>query len=162
MESLGSYLRRKRDEHARSLEDVARETRIQLALLRALESDDLDALPHPTFVRGFLKNICRALGISDGRALELYDEARHPGGLAAAGPAHAQPERVVPGGTVERRRPRAPASLIAAGLVLVIALLFFTIRITGGPLPEDQAPEVTRARAVPTAPTAPVSRAAAR
>jgi|GEM_PF-4565413 len=75
MESLGVYLRRKREERGRTLDDVARETRIQAYLLNALENDDFEPLPHPTFVRGFLRNTCRALGVTDDRALELYDEA---------------------------------------------------------------------------------------
>lgn len=75
MESLGVYLRRKREERGRTIDDVARETRIQAYLLTALENDDFEPLPHPAFVRGFLRNTCRAIGVPDDRALELYDEA---------------------------------------------------------------------------------------
>jgi len=54
-ESLGSYLKRVREEKGISIEQVAYATRISLKMLAALEDDDHSALPAPTFVRGYLQ-----------------------------------------------------------------------------------------------------------
>jgi cytoskeleton protein RodZ len=54
-ESLGSYLKRMRNENNVSIEQVAYATRISLKMLRALEEDDHTALPASTFVRGYLQ-----------------------------------------------------------------------------------------------------------
>lgn len=54
-ESLGAFLKTKREESNVSIEQVAYATRISLKMLRALEEDDHRALPAPTFVRGYLQ-----------------------------------------------------------------------------------------------------------
>jgi cytoskeleton protein RodZ len=54
-ESLGSFLKAKREESNVSIEQVAYATRISLKMLRALEENDHTALPAPTFVRGYLQ-----------------------------------------------------------------------------------------------------------
>lgn len=54
-ESLGSYLKRNREDRNISVEQVAYATRISLKMLRALEEDDHTALPASTFVRGYLQ-----------------------------------------------------------------------------------------------------------
>jgi|GEM_PF-882131 len=54
-ESLGTYLKRSREEKNVSIEQVAYATRISLKMLRALEEDDHSALPASTFVRGYLQ-----------------------------------------------------------------------------------------------------------
>lgn len=54
-ESLGTFLKRAREEKNVSVEQVAYATRISLKMLRALEEDDHTALPAPTFVRGYLQ-----------------------------------------------------------------------------------------------------------
>ncbi|RZA05520.1 MAG: DUF4115 domain-containing protein [Proteobacteria bacterium] len=54
-ESLGAFLKAKREESNVSVEQVAYATRISLKMLRALEENDHTALPAPTFVRGYLQ-----------------------------------------------------------------------------------------------------------
>lgn len=149
MESLGVYLRRKREERGRTLDDVARETRIQAYLLNALENDDLAPLPHPTFVRGFLRNVCRALTVSADRALELYDEA-----LAArsgVGPdlqrtpsAASEPERssAFPKGLRARRGSRFSPTAVVVAVLIAFVILFFAVKISGGALQDDRTPAV--------------------
>lgn len=54
-ETLGAFLKTRREESNVSIEQVAYATRISLKMLRALEEDDHTALPAPTFVRGYLQ-----------------------------------------------------------------------------------------------------------
>ncbi len=54
-DSLGTYIKKMREDRNVSIEQVAYATRISLKMLRALEEDDHTALPAPTFVRGYLQ-----------------------------------------------------------------------------------------------------------
>ena len=71
-ESLGSYLRRAREEKNVSVEQVAYATRISLKMLRALEEDDHTALPAPTFVRGYLQAYAKYVRIDTQDLLLRY------------------------------------------------------------------------------------------
>jgi cytoskeletal protein RodZ len=74
MERFGDYLKRKREEKNITVEGIARITKIQPYILRAIENNDIENLPHQTFVKGFIKNYCRALKIPWDKALSLFDE----------------------------------------------------------------------------------------
>jgi hypothetical protein len=70
----GRFLRAVREMRKRTIEDVAEETRISLRYLHALESNDFDSLPAETFVRGYVKELTRALKIQEVDAVEGYLE----------------------------------------------------------------------------------------
>lgn len=61
---LGKQLRLKRQAQALSLAEVAAITRIQLRLLQAIESGDLEELPEPIYIQGFIKIYADALGLN--------------------------------------------------------------------------------------------------
>ena len=56
--SLGDHLRALRSSAGGSLADMAVATRVSERYLRALESDVLDELPAPVFVKGFIRAYC--------------------------------------------------------------------------------------------------------
>jgi hypothetical protein len=68
----GRFLRAVRELRKRTLEELADETRISLRYLHALESNDFDSLPAATFVRGYVKELSRALDIQDVDVVESY------------------------------------------------------------------------------------------
>lgn len=70
--SLGSYVKKMRDEKNISIEQVAYATRISLKMLRALEEDDHTALPAPTFVRGYLQAYAKYVRIDTQDLLLRY------------------------------------------------------------------------------------------
>ena len=70
----GRYLRAVRELRKRTIEDIAEETRISLRYLHALESNDFGRLPAETFVRGYVKELIRALKVDDANAVEGYLE----------------------------------------------------------------------------------------
>ena len=51
MESIGAYLKRQREMRKISLEEISQTTKISLQCLKALEADDLDALPGSIFAK---------------------------------------------------------------------------------------------------------------
>ena len=63
-ESFGRYLKRERKLREIPLEEIARETKIKVGLLRALEDDRIEELPSPAIVKGFLRAYARMLGLS--------------------------------------------------------------------------------------------------
>lgn len=81
MNSLGQYLKHGREEVGVSLEELAQRTKIRLESLQSLEKDDLESLPTDPYVRGFVKLVCRELGLTPQEGLARYESLR-----AHAGP----------------------------------------------------------------------------
>lgn len=73
MESPGEYLKRERELRGFTVEDVFKATRIQTRHIEALEADQYDRLPHPTFVKGFIKSYCRLLGLDENDAVLRFE-----------------------------------------------------------------------------------------
>ena len=68
MPDIGSTLREARM-HARiDISEIESETKIRAKYLRALENEEWDLLPGPTYVKSFLRTYADALGL-DGKLL---------------------------------------------------------------------------------------------
>jgi cytoskeletal protein RodZ len=68
LKTIGDYLHRERQEQAISLDEIAVKTYIPLRLLKALELGNVERLPEPVFVQGFIRRYADAIGL-DGTAL---------------------------------------------------------------------------------------------
>jgi cytoskeleton protein RodZ len=115
--SAGAQLRAYRESAQLTVDDVAHHLKLARRQVLAIENDELDALPGPTFVRGFIRNYARLLRVDPAPLLEA-------GGLAKASPG-ASIEHIAP---TMGELPAEDASsgswsrwLIPAGLVLVLA-----------------------------------------
>lgn len=69
----GALLRAAREAQGRSAQDVARSLCLSLRQIEALEADDFGALPGDTFVRGFIRNYAKLLGIDARPVLAAYE-----------------------------------------------------------------------------------------
>lgn len=132
-DGVGGTLANERRMRALSLEQVATATRIRPVFLRALERDDLAALPGPVYTRGYVRTYAEYLGLEAAPLL-----ARLPAPAPAA---------------VSRRRLRLPAGVAltgpvvgAAGLILAVALFatyaayeFRSARLDAAPSPAPTA-----------------------
>lgn len=82
MKTVGSLLRETRESQFYSLEDVERRTKIRKEMLSLLENDDFEHLPPATFVRGFIKNYGKLLGLDQEKLLALwrrdFESKKHP------------------------------------------------------------------------------------
>ena len=76
--TLGTYLRRGREQSGLSMEAVSAGSRIVPRLVEALETDRQDLLPAPVYVRGFIRAYCQQIGADPEEALRLYDEQAAP------------------------------------------------------------------------------------
>jgi cytoskeleton protein RodZ len=71
---LGALLRNKREEMGLSYAQISEQTKLRPHFLEALENEEWDHLPSPAFVKGFIRSYARALGLSEGGLLALYQE----------------------------------------------------------------------------------------
>ncbi|MFH1215361.1 MAG: RodZ domain-containing protein [Pseudomonadota bacterium] len=71
-QSLGSYLQRERLKKQLTIEQVAEETCIHIATLRAIENNDRTKMPAEVFSRGFIKLYAAHLGLNPQEILERY------------------------------------------------------------------------------------------
>ena len=73
MDCPGEYLKRERELRDISLDDISKEIKVPVKLLRALEADDYPSMPHTAFVKGFIRAYCKYLGVDENDALLRYE-----------------------------------------------------------------------------------------
>lgn len=134
--------------------------------VRALERDDYAALPKGTFLRGFVRNFAKEVGIAPDEALrvlgETHREAAATNASAVVMPSQQNISVPTPGGTLATPRARALIALLIACLLLGVFWYWWEYvrphRAEGGrpkPVVEDKAvsePIVLPAPAVSTVP----------
>ncbi|MBD3368353.1 MAG: DUF4115 domain-containing protein [Candidatus Eisenbacteria bacterium] len=72
MESVGQLLRREREAQEKSLEDVAKDTKMSTSTLEALEDDRFSALPAQVYIKGHLRTYARYLGLNEDDVVGMY------------------------------------------------------------------------------------------
>ena len=127
---IGEVLRSTRSRLDRDVYTVERDTKIRRKYLEALENEDWDVLPGPTYVKGFLRTYATYLGLD---ADALIDEYRR---AVERSPAAEQPY-LFSEPLLERRRrvaePRrrswAQALAVIGVLLVAVAAVFAVVRI---------------------------------
>lgn len=121
---IGESLRAARQERGLELEEVEARLKIRRRYLEALESEDWDRLPAPSYARGFLRTYAGYLGLDGKRmAAKLGEGPREPEMIATperrprAGPVDPTPIRAL------GRRSRMPQPSARAGWVGLTAVL---------------------------------------
>lgn len=71
-QTIGSLLRNKRTEKGLTIEHISEITKIRSEYLSALENSLYSTFPSEVYLKGFLKNYAKFLGISPDHALALY------------------------------------------------------------------------------------------
>ncbi len=75
--SIGALLVNARNNAALSQTDIAEQINLPKHIIEALEVDDYDNLPEPTYIRGYLRNYARVVGINEEGLTKLYTEQHH-------------------------------------------------------------------------------------
>jgi transcriptional regulator with XRE-family HTH domain len=117
MPDIGTTLREARMRARIDISEIETETKIRAKYLRALENEEWDLLPGPTYVKSFLRTYADALGL-DGKLLIEEYKLRHE----RLSDVELQPI-VPPGQRDRRRRPRAAVSRGWLLAVVVVGLL---------------------------------------
>src|SRR5580765_4702918 len=76
MPAIGATLREARMRARIDISEIESETKIRAKYLRALENEEWDLLPGPTYVKSFLRTYAEALGLDARLVLEEY-KLRH-------------------------------------------------------------------------------------
>ena len=74
METLGEYLKSKREAQSITLEEIAEATRIREPILVAIENNKHDLIPPRVFIQGFLKSYASYLGLDESDVIKRYQE----------------------------------------------------------------------------------------
>jgi len=158
MDEIGRSLREARMRARIDISEVEAETKIRAKYLRALENEEWDLLPGPTFVKTFLRTYAEYLGLDATLLVEGYKERYErpsSGDLAPIAPRLA--------GHRQRRRASIPPPLAVGGLVVVavVAALALLGLVTGDDAPVAGDGAATRTQEQARRTTAQRSRAAA-
>jgi cytoskeleton protein RodZ len=130
MPEIGSTLRAARMSARIDVSEIEAQTKIRAKYLRALENEEWDLLPGPTFVRSFLRTYAQALDLD---AKALVEEYR----LNYESPSEAALEPIVstPSTSPRGRGPSRPSRgyMVLVGIVgVVIVLLVIGLLSQGG------------------------------
>src|SRR5947208_12279114 len=151
MPDIGQSLREARMRARIDISEIEAETKIRAKYLRALENEEWDLLPGPTYVKSFLRTYADALGLDAKLLIEEY-KLRHE----RLSEVELQP--IVPRGPGRdrRRQPRAiPRGYVVWGVLLAIAAALLLVGSIGGGGGGGGGGGAKRANTVATTPTAP-------
>ncbi|QMU60167.1 MAG: DUF4115 domain-containing protein [Gammaproteobacteria bacterium] len=75
--SIGALLSNARTAMALSQADVAEQLNLPKHIIQAIEVDDYESLPESTYIRGYLRNYARVVGVNDEGLVKLYFDQHH-------------------------------------------------------------------------------------
>jgi cytoskeleton protein RodZ len=126
MFEIGSTLREARVRRKLTLQQVEEDTKIRVKYVQAMENEDFELIPSPTYVKGFLRTYSEYLGLDPRMILDEYrtrfmpqDEFEPFGGPSALG-------------RPRRQRRRSSLAFVAVAALLVLALVWILGRTSGG------------------------------
>jgi cytoskeleton protein RodZ len=129
MPEIGPTLREARMRARIDISEIEAETKIRAKYLRALENEEWDLLPGPTFVKSFLRTYADALGLDSRALLEEYK-------LRYERLSDVDLQPIAPLGADRRQSrssgPGIPRAYVAWGLLLLVLAGIYAISALGG------------------------------
>jgi len=152
MADIGSLLRDTRMRERIDITTVESATKIRAKYLRALENEEWDQLPGPTFVRTFLRTYAEYLGLDPKLLVEEYKQR-----FERPGPQDLTPFSTRAGGG--RRPPRPsrgvpPWLVVGVAFLLLIGILFVLGSLDDGPSDDPASAPTATATAKPASKSA--------
>ncbi|HTS54873.1 MAG TPA: RodZ domain-containing protein [Burkholderiales bacterium] len=117
-QSPGAQLLAERRSQGLSLGDIARQLKLSVRQVEALERDEYDSFPGPVFVRGFLRNYAKLLRLDPDQLVAAAGASVAPASVNAPAPVEVQ---VSPKNPEQRRRILTWAAV--AGLAVLVLIL---------------------------------------
>lgn len=152
--SAGEQLRSAREARGMSVAEAAQALMLAPRQIEAIEQDDWTKLPGDTFARGFIRNYARLLKLDSEALLRRNAEQR----AAAEAPNIELPQALaaeIPQPSHAKKRDKA--TMLAAGSMVVVALLVYFLLPENLLSPKAEQPAVTAPAAVVEAPVQPAA-----
>jgi hypothetical protein len=131
MAEIGATLREARMRQRIDITDMEVRTKIRAKYLRALENEEWDLLPGPTYVRSFLRTYAEALDLDAKMIVEEYKMRHEPMETGELHPIRRPTSRERDRGARRGGRPRRGlprGALVGLVLALIVVALFFVGR----------------------------------
>ena len=126
MFEIGNSLREARLRQGLEFPELEQATKIRGKYLRALEQEEFEQLPGPTYVKGFLRSYAEYLGLDGQLYLDEYNSR-----FLVEEEAPFRPRRSNAGRAQQRRIESSVVLFALAGIALVTALVFVAWRFGG-------------------------------
>ena len=127
METLGDYLKSKREAQNITLDEVSQATRIRRTILEAIENNDYDLIPPKVFTQGFIKSYASYLGLDENDVIKQFYEIME-----------SREKKKEPDEPIQQQPPQpflTPARLAVLGIICIVALTLWLFR--KNPQPAD-------------------------
>ena len=126
---IGPTLREARTRHHIDLVEIEEKTKIRVRYLRALENEEWDVLPGPTYTRSFIRTYASFLGLDGERLADDFrrlqeEQDPDPGGREP----RTRPQRPLRSGD----GPRIPGIVVAAVATLLLIAALVVLGLTAG------------------------------
>jgi len=154
VQQLGAYLRETRETQGVTLGEAARVTRIGKNYLAAIEEGMFDKLPNVAYVKGFLRNYARYLGLSGDEIVARYVQTLSMAGAGPVGKADLYDKALVADGRPDHGpggRGKWYVSLFLLALVMATGY-FFQKEQEGSSLPPPSPQSRQAATSTPALP----------
>lgn len=132
MAEIGATLRTARMSARIDVSEIEAQTKIRAKYLRALENEEWDLLPGPTFVRSFLRTYAQALGLDAKALVEEYRLNYERPSEAALEPIVSTPSSGPARGRIPSARPSRGYIALVGIVGVVIVLLVIGLLSEGG------------------------------
>ncbi len=146
MAEIGATLRTARMSARIDVSEIEAQTKIRAKYLRALENEEWDLLPGPTFVRSFLRTYAQALGLDAKALVEEYRLNYERPSEAALEPIVSTPSSTPARARMPGSRPSRGYMALVGGISLVIVLLIYALLSGGGSSPSSTTGTTTAVR----------------
>ena len=132
MAEIGATLRAARMSARIDVSEIEAQTKIRAKYLRALENEEWDLLPGPTFVRSFLRTYAQALGLDAKALVEEYRLNYERPSEGALEPIVSTPSSSPTRGRVPARPSRGYMALVGVVGVVIVLLVIGLLSEGGG------------------------------
>jgi cytoskeletal protein RodZ len=162
MPEIGATLREARMRARIDISEIEAQTKIRAKYLRALENEEWDLLPGPTYVKSFLRTYADELGLDGKRLVEEYKLQHERLSDVELQPIAPPGQRRPPGGQRSSAWRRVSIGIVA--LIILVGALYFLGRGGGDDNPSTDAASTTTAqqRTTTTKKTTPKKKAPAK
>lgn len=126
MKEIGQLLKQTRETQGKTLEDVSSQTRIQLTTLQAIENGDFGRLTNKAFIKGFLRQYAKVLGLDANELLAMFDKSQG----SSPEPKTVSVSKLDSNQLTEKANLlwfRTPSQFITLGAVVIILMLITSI-----------------------------------